>query len=120
MNTCPYCKTSDQQVKSGKTGAGSQRWKCKACGRKYTPEPKEHGYPDSVRELAVRMMHEGNNYRRTARLIGVDHKTVIHWFKAYSDQLPPAPVPHDVNNAELDELYTFIGKKKTRSTSLPK
>lgn len=62
------------------------------------------------------MYVEGLNYRRIGRLLGVDHKSVMNWVKAYTAQLPPAPLPAEVNNAELDELFTFVGKKKSRST----
>jgi len=44
--------------------------------------------------------------------LGVDRKSVMNWVKAYIAQLPPAPVPTEVNNTELDELFTFVGKKK--------
>ena len=117
MNTCPYCQSHDRQVKNGSNASGSQRWKCQQCKRKYTPEPKEHGYPDSLRQQAVKMSVDGINYRRIARFLGVDHKSVIHWVKAHTVQLPPAPVPHDLNNAELDELFTYVEQKKTLSTS---
>src|SRR5688572_21686761 len=115
MNPCPYCHAPDRQVKNGNNASGSQRWRCQHCGRKYTPEPKEHGYPDKLRQQAVMMSVDGINYRRIARFLGVDHKTVMHWVKAHTDQLPPAPVPHDLNNAELDELFTYIEQKKTSS-----
>ena len=78
----------------GKNDSGSQRWKCRHCGRKYTPEPREHGYPDSLRQLAVKMSVDGINYRRIGRLLEGNHKTVMHWVKAGADQLPPALVPH--------------------------
>lgn len=116
MNPCPYCQAPDRQVKNGSNASGSQRWECQRRGRKYTPEPKEHGYPDSQRQQAVKMSVDGLNYRRIARFLGVDHKTVIHWVKAHPDQLPPAPVAHDLNNVELDELFTHIEQKKTSST----
>lgn len=74
------------------------------------------GYPEALRQQAVKLYVDGMNYRRIARHLRVDHKSVINWVKAYTDQLPPAPVPSDVNNAELDELFTFVGKKKTVST----
>lgn len=115
MNPCPYCATPDKQVKVGKNDSGSQRWKCRACQRRYTPQPTGHGYPDSVRQQAVKLYVDGLNYRRIARQLGVDHKSVINWVKAHTAQLPPAPVPADVNNAELDELFTFVGQKKTSS-----
>jgi hypothetical protein len=37
----------------------------------------------------------------------------MNWVKAHADQLPPAPVPDDVTNAELDELFIFVVVKKT-------
>jgi hypothetical protein len=69
-----------------------------------------------LRQQAVKMSVDGINYRRVGRFLGVDHKTVMHWGKAHIDQLPPAPVPDDLNNAELDELFTFVEQKKRSST----
>jgi len=116
MNTCPHCHKTEDQVKAGKTKAGSQRYKCNDCNRLYTPEPKQQGYCDDIRKQAVRMYVDGMNYRRIARHLGVDHKSVMNWVNAYAAQLPNAPQPDDVNNAEMDELFTFIKKKKTGST----
>jgi transposase-like protein len=113
MNTCPYCQSAERQVKAGKNLSGSQRWKCQRCGRKYAPEPKEHGYPDSLRQQAVKLYGDGMNYRRIARQLGVDHKRVMHWVNAHSDQLPDTPVPPAIDNAEQDELFTYVGNKKT-------
>jgi transposase-like protein len=117
MNPCPYCQNNERQVKIGLNASGSQRYQCKDCGRKYTPEPTEQGYPEELRQQAVRLYVDGMNFRRIARQLGVHHQTVINWINAHSAQLPPAPVPDTVTVVEQDELYTFIGHKKTRSTS---
>lgn len=47
-----------------------------------------------------------------------DHITVMNRVKAHIDQLPTAPQPDDkpLHAVEMDELYTFVGKK-TASTS---
>jgi hypothetical protein len=42
---------------------------------------------------------------------------VANWVQIYTAKLPAAPLPAKVKKAELDELYTFVGKKKTKSTS---
>ena len=115
MNECPKCGLKERQVKVGRNRSGSQRWQCQQCGQKYTPEPTEHGYPDELRRQAVKLYVDGMNYRRIGRQLRVDHKSVMHWVKAYTDQLPAAPVPDRVRNAELDELFTFVGEKKTSS-----
>ena len=109
---CPHCENTTDQVKAGKTATGSQRYKCKPCHRVYTPEPKQQGYPDEMRHQAVQMYVDGMSLRQIGRHLGIDHKTVGHWMKAHATQLPSAPVPRDINNAEMDELYTFIGSKK--------
>jgi transposase-like protein len=110
---CPHCQNEADQVKAGKTYSGSQRYKCKLCNRVYTPEPKQQGYEDAIRHQAVKLYVDGMNYRRIARHLGVDHKSVINWVKAYTSQLPDAPQPKAVIKAEMDELFTFIGSKKT-------
>jgi len=119
MNQCPHCSSSENQVKNGKTAAGSQLYKCKRCGRKYTPSPQAIGYDLTIREQALRLVLDGNSQRQAARHVGVSHGTVANWIKTYADSLPaelPAPdMPVEV--AEQDELFTFIGAKKTKPTS---
>ena len=118
MNTCPNCHQTQQQRKIGFTAAGSQRYQCRACGRRYTPEPKVPGYPDQLRRQAVALYVDGLNFRRIARHLQVHHQTIINWINAYVATLPDTPpLPDDVGVIEQDELFTFIGCKKTTSTS---
>lgn len=118
MNECPYCHATTKQVKNGKNDSGSQRYQCGVCQRRYTPEPKENGYPAALRQQAVKLSADGVSFRRIARHLGVDHVTVMLWVKAHTDQLPDAPLPAEkpLHMVEMDELYTFVGKKKTGST----
>ena len=67
---------------------------------------------------AIKLYVEGNSFRSIARLLGVNHQSVANWVKEYSERLPKAQVPEKPKVAELDELFTFIGKKKTNTTSL--
>ena len=118
---CPQCQRSAGQSKVGHTAAGSQRYLCKLCRHKYTPEPQPIGYPQQMREQALRMSVEGLNLRRIGRLLGVTHQTVANWVAAHAASLPETPpLPSTpVAVGELDELYTFVGRKKTASTSSP-
>jgi len=86
------------------------------CGSKYTPEPKQHGYPDDMRKQAVQLYVDGMNLRRIGRHLGIHHRTVSLWVEASAASLPELPVPKEVKTAEMDELFTFIGNKKTGST----
>ena len=114
---CPKCHTEGKQNKDGFTAQGSQRYRCKVCGARYTPEPKEAGYSEEIRMRAVRMYADGAGFRQIGRQLNVCHVSVMNWVKAYAARLPDAPMPSEVDDVEMDELYTFIGNKKTGSTS---
>ena len=86
------------------------------CHRKYTPEPKQQGYSESVRKRAVEMYVDGGNFRRIARHLKVAPRTVALWVAELAEALPHTPMPEEVKEAEMDELFTFIGDKKTEST----
>jgi transposase-like protein len=114
MNRCPKCTATSKQRKIGRTQSGSQRYQCQACGRRYTPEPKVQGYDEEIRLQAVRLYADGMNFRRIGRQLGVSHQSVINWVNAYSAQLPSQPPqPEAVGVVEMDELFSFIGEKKT-------
>lgn len=119
MSECPYCQRSENQVKAGRNESGSQRYRCQVCRRKYTPEPKPQGYSDEVRRQALQLYVDGMNFRRIARTLGITHRTVINWVNAYGAQLSDQPPvsPDEMPIHELDELFTFVGHKKTKSTS---
>jgi transposase-like protein len=122
MTRCPACQSTARQVKNGRNESGSQRYRCGACGRKYTPAPTAYGYDAATRERAVRLYADGMNLRRIARTLGVVHQmhqTVANWVAAHAQALPAAPPQPSgpLETAELDELFTFIGRKKTNVTS---
>ena len=66
------------------------------------------------------MYVDGINYRRIGRLMKVSHQSVVNWVTQAASTVKPedAPSPNlskdDV--VELDELFTFIGDKKTKPT----
>ena len=113
---CPRCGDSLKQYRNGKTRAGSQRYRCQSCQHSYTPQKKRQGYGAAIRREAIRHYVDGANLRRIGRQLGLSHQTVANWVKAYAEKLPEAPVPLEVKIAELDEIFTFIGEKKTGFT----
>jgi transposase-like protein len=114
---CPECQATHKQWKAGFNPSGSQRYRCGVCNQVYTPLPRNRGYPSQTRYLALRMYLEGNSLRGIGRILQVNPQSVANWVAAYAAQLPEAPRPASSQVAELDELYTFLGSKKTNSTS---
>jgi len=64
------------------------------------------------------MYIDGAGLRGTGRQFGIHHQMVANWAKEQAEQLPEAPLPAEVKTAEFDELFTYIGDKKTESISL--
>jgi len=117
MNQCPYCQATEQQIKSGLNASGSRRFRCRLCDRIYTPEPAINGYPDGVRQQAVKLYLEGTNLRRIGRILGVVHQSVANWINAYHASLPAATRPvQQPQTLEVDELFTFVCSKKSKHT----
>lgn len=88
------------------------------CNRKYPPEPKLQVYPESLHKRAAEMYVDGMNLRKIGRQLNVHHRTVALWVVDRAETSPKAPMPQEVKEAEMDELFTFIGDKKTESMFL--
>ena len=52
-------------MKAGKHASGSQRYKCKLCQKRYTPQPSQM-YPDAMRQQAVKLYADGLGFRQIA------------------------------------------------------
>jgi transposase-like protein len=112
---CPKCHSKEKQHKIGFNPSGSPKYRCHECGRTYTPDPKFKGHRLEIRLKASKLYVEGNSFRSIARLLKITHQSLANWVKQYSKQLPKANLPVKPKVAELDELFTYIGKKKTKS-----
>ncbi len=84
---CRDCPNQTEQIKTGRNRSGTQRFMCRGCGKTSTPEPRGRGYSKEVREKAVRMYVEGNNFRRIGRLLNVNHQSVVNWVNAYHERV---------------------------------
>ncbi len=103
MIECPRCRRTERQNRAGKTGSGSQRYRCMFCNIKYTPEPKPWAYPEEVRRKATELYADSMSLRRVAQHLGVHHRTVSLWVKAHTEQISDRSVPARVEKVERDE-----------------
>ena len=121
MHQCPYCHSTERQVKSGLNRTGTQRLQCQSCRRQYTPRPLPLGYDDKTKEAALKLYLEGNGLRRIGRLLSVNHQSVANWVNSAHAGLQAksssASEPEAVGTLEMDELFTFVGTKKSPPTS---
>src|SRR4051794_30802528 len=119
--TCPYCESSQAVVKAGMNAAtSSQRLRCQNCQRYFTQaqDRKPRGHDAKVREQALKLALEGTSYRGIGRLLNIHHQSVANWITARAQDLPyQVEDTNPTQTIEIDELYTFVGKKRGEHTS---
>jgi transposase-like protein/IS1 family transposase len=118
----PECRHTGRRKKCGCTKAGTQRFKCLECGRKFT---------DSTRVLAgmrigvdqtgriIAMLCEGLSIRAVARLANVDKHTILELLLLVGQRCKVYMENHivgvPVKDVSVDELWAFISmKERTR------
>ena len=77
-------------------------------------------YPPERKAEILRAYHERSSLRGIERTFGVARQTVAKWLREEDADLPVLPpldeaMPDDV--LELDELWSFVGSKKTNAGS---
>ena len=112
---CPVCGKTENQVRAGYNRSGSQRCKCKECGKYYTINPKQHTYPEETRKLALKMYYGGISGRSVGKILHMNKSNVMNWIKKArcKENLAPKQTPKIV---EMDELYWFLKYKPRTET----
>jgi len=122
--TCHNCKI--ETVKAGRGRNDVQRWKCQQGGKRFS-EPSETPFGADVRlpqETVCRILHclvEGNSVRSTARLCGVEKRTVLNMLKLAGENCERLLMENlrgvKVQDClELDEIWTYVGCHQKRLT----
>lgn len=111
----------ERRKKSGLTKAGTQRFKCLDCGKRFTESTAAlAGMRIGVEtaERVINMLVEGTSVSAAARIVGLDLHTVLDLLvtigarcRAFMDR---KHVALPVNEIQVDEIWQFIGcKQKT-------
>ena len=110
---CPAC-LSDSIKKNGLKSYGKQTYKCKDCNRQFIGDHALtyqgcHSQKDSkIRQLMVR----GSGIRDIADVEKISKGKVLSTLKKCNYQIAPKQSQYDC--LEVDELWTFVGKKTNR------
>ena len=108
---CPKCGTNE--IRKNGHRKDKQNYQCKHCGRQFIESYSERGYPKQVKEDCLTMYLNGNGFRAIERITKVNHNTVIRWVRQAGNQLEEKKKLEKIPQVgQLDELQTFIGKKK--------
>jgi len=117
-HVCPRCQSARLE-KNGRSPKGKQKYHCKDCNAYGTLNPSV-AYPAERKAEILQAYHERSSLRGLERTFGVARQTVAKWLRQEAAQLPVLP-PLDPAQAddvlELDELWSFVGSKKTNAGS---
>jgi len=110
---CKNCGC-DKAVKDGVVN-GKQRYKCSKCGCAFREgDNRTNGKIAAKKALAVLFYALSKaSFRGLGKLLDVDHTLIYRWVRAYGEGLPEPEVPGDIKEMEFDEMWHFIGSKKT-------
>ena len=116
---CKFCE-SKKVTKNGYS-RGVQRYRCKRCGKNCISGDKRGSqkYPAETKNMVIKMYLNNCGLRRISAIINIPLTTVFSWVKM-AGQIVDKMVKdkkHEkekIEILEMDELYTYIKKKKTK------
>ncbi len=78
---CPRCQETEPVVRFGHTRAGSQRLRCQACLKTWTPRPKSRAVTTEKEQLIFAALGERLSQRAIARTLKVSRDTIRQTLK---------------------------------------
>ncbi len=107
---CIKC-VSENTCKNG-VNTGVQRYKCKECGYNFTKGRLSK--PMHLKRLALQLYLEGLGFRSIGRVLKVSNVSVLNWIRNFGQKVEELRKNDDIFVAEIDEMHTYIGSKKTQ------
>ena len=85
----------------------------RALPKYYTQENKKGGHSEETKNQAIKLYLEGNSGRAVGRILGVRKNMCLYWIRKYAKNIESKETPNTrVNIIEMDELYSFVERKK--------
>lgn len=117
MVTCKRC-ASEQIVRNGVVRE-KPRYKCKACGLNFIAGDRRVKESVAVKKaLAVILYSLGkSSFGMLGKIFGHSRSLTYRWIVEEAAKLPEPVISGDIKEMEFDEMWHFLGSKKTRSGS---
>jgi transposase-like protein/IS1 family transposase len=115
---CPNCDSLSK--KNGKDRNGNQRFKCLACGKRYS-EPKEKNLgvmrlSEEKALMCLNLLVEGTSVRATERITGVHRDTILNLLEVVGKKclwIQENLVKNvKVADVQADEIWAYVGMKQ--------
>ena len=113
MLKCKKCG-SEQTIKNGVI-AGKQRYRCIECGCNFREGDNRTNERVAAKKALCVLLYAmaKGSFRMMGRILGIDHTLVYRWIRSFGESIPEPEVPGDITQMEFDEMWHFVGSKKT-------
>ncbi|EKE10532.1 MAG: hypothetical protein ACD_16C00013G0003 [uncultured bacterium] len=117
MTQCKRCQ-SERIVKNGIV-RGKARYKCKACGYNFIEGDKRIKENLVVKKALATILYSlgKGSFGMLGKIFGVNRSLTYRWIREEADKLPEPLVSGEIREMEFDEMWHFIGSKKTKNGS---
>ncbi len=108
---CPHCQSS-KIVKNGKKKNGAQNLLCRSCRKQFQPVYKNKGADPAVKELILRLLERNSGIRDIEEVLQVSRNCILSNLCRHGNQLTIKPLLKHYKKVQIDELWSFVGKRK--------
>ena len=117
MNQCKRCQ-SDKIIKNG-TVRGKPRNRCKACGYNFIEGDERIKETLVVKKALATILYSLGkaSFGMLGKIFGVNRSLTYRWIKEEAHKLPESLISGEISEMEFDEMWHFIGSKKTKNGS---
>ena len=85
--SCLHCKGSDLQ-KNGHSETGTQRWRCKNCGKNFQLEYRYNARKPGVKKQIIDLTLNSSGVRDIGRILKINKNTVCSVLKKNAEREP--------------------------------
>ena len=117
MLVCKRCQ-SGSIFRNGKA-RNVQRYRCKSCNYNFIEgdkRVKENLKAKKALALILYGLGKGS-YNMLGKIFKVNRSLVYRWLKEAAEELPYPSISGHIKEIEFDEMWHFVGEKKTKSGS---
>ena len=117
MVRCKRCQ-SELIVKNGIV-RGKMRRKCKACGYNFTEGDARIKQSVVVKKALATILYSLGkaSFGMLGKIFGVSRSLTYRWIRDEAEKLPLPIVSGQIKEMEFDEMWHFVGSKKTKNGS---
>lgn len=114
MVECKKCK-SKNTIKNGKVRK-KQRYKCRSCGYNFVEGHAYYSREKTAKKAMVVILYAlgKGSYNMLGKIFGVCRTTIQNWIVEAANTLDEEEIEDSINEIEFDEMWHYIGVKKTK------